>query len=115
MPDGYRQGFWCTDTGALKVVDIGAAVGPTRWQDGFLLDANNALVTTTAGPGTMRQGFMRDSAGAPVIGSGAATPLRWQDGFLLDANGALVTVAPGGGQAYSGGYLRGSNGALVVA
>jgi hypothetical protein len=113
VADGWRQGYWRNDDGALICEDSATAVG-AHWQDGFLIDGTGALITTTVLTGAKWDpaGYLRAPDGALVIGS---VPAKWQDGMLLDSNGALVTVAyPAAGQVYSQGYLRNPAGALVI-
>jgi hypothetical protein len=116
VADGYRQGWWRNDVGALKAVAVASAAAPTRWQDGFLLDANNALVIAPGVAGAFAGGYLRTAAGALCTVDPGAGPFRWQDGEYLDSTGALVTAAyPAAGQAYNQGMLRTPAGALVIA
>ena len=80
--------------GPLVVVDNSVAVGPTAIRRGFLLDANGALVTLTAGTPVMREGFIRDSATYALLctDESTATGVVMREGLNRDGNGFLVTT-----------------------
>lgn len=76
---------------------------------GFILDSSGALVRGS-GAGHMENGFLRDADGNLLFGS--ATPFVMENGFLRDATGALVESA-GPGTMHNG-FLRDATGALVT-
>lgn len=126
MSTSVKTGFLRDDTtGALVTVDVAAAVAPVSDQDGFLRDANYALVTeASATTPAVERGFMRETASnanydalVTVPFATAVAPLSVQEEFLRDANYSLVTVtvalsvAPTG---FQDGFLRDANYALVI-
>lgn len=124
MATAMAEGFLRDSvTGALELIDVGAAVAPVAVQAGFLRDANLFLVTTTVAPGTALDGMPRGAAVNGLIGplviveyASLVAPAAILDGFLRDANRSIVVVSAAlasGAQAYTRGFLRDANYALV--
>jgi hypothetical protein len=99
MANGYANGH-LKDlvTGKPIVADVGVAVAPLKVQQGFLRDANYAIVTETAlTTRTVACGYAREAAAGTnnyavlaVAAGSAVAPLTNSHGLTRDANLALV-------------------------
>ena len=64
----FQNGLPRSSDERLATVDVASATAPLKYQDGYVLDAGDRLVTTTVDPTTPPQGgFVRDADGAMFI------------------------------------------------
>lgn len=110
MPDRWYQGYWRTDTGALRFGTPGV-----KWRNGEYLTATNALAQTgTVSGAVWKQGYLRRFDDLVMVVPGTP-PFKWRDGEYLDNDGALVCGFADGSERWRQGMLRLSTGALVIA
>lgn len=106
MANRWQRGYWRDDDYNLLMVDEGVAVAPLRYRQGYLIDANNELVTSPVVAGaTMKQGHLRRPSGALVVTT--AAPTKFRQGHALGSNNELaVILAPQAGSGTRQGDAR---------